>query len=144
MEKANIKVTSVEVVPAKPDAADLRKIKHYAETRSKELKEVALVYKIYLASLPEPAGQAYGLYIGDHHVRKYSSFEKGIFFVVNDPDLAQSLAGKEICFDIPIQKELLRSGVRIPAGKIKALEMEATNEEHGAAELPTKLQVLSQ
>lgn len=144
MENPNIKVTSVVVVPARPDAADLRKIKHYAETRSKEFKEVTLVYKIYLASLPEPAGEAYGLFIGDHRVRKYSAFEKGIFFIVNDPDLARSLAGKEICIDVPGQKELLRSGIRIPEGKIQALEMKATDEARGTAELPTKLQVLSQ
>ena len=43
MDKPDIKVTGVEVAPAKPDPADLRKIKHYAETRSKELEEVTLV-----------------------------------------------------------------------------------------------------
>lgn len=143
MEKTDIKVTSVEVVPAKPDASDLRKIKYYAENRSIELKKVTLVYKLHITSFPEPAGQTYELFIGDHHIRKYSSFENGIFFVVNDPELAQSLAGKEICFNIPGQEERLRSGVCIPDGKIKALEMTATDKERDMAELPSKLQVIS-
>jgi hypothetical protein len=144
MDKPDIKVTGVEVAPARPDAADLRKIKHYAETRSKELEEVTLVFKIYLEALPEPTGQAYELFIGDHLVRNYGSFDKGIFFTVNDPDLAQTLAGQEICFGIPGQEELLHTGIRIPKGEIEALGMKATDREAGTSELPTKVQVLSQ
>ena len=142
MEYKDIKVTSVKVVPAQPDAADLRKIKHFAKERSMALEEVTMVYKVYLESLPEPTGQAMELFIDDHQIRKYTPFENGIFFTVNDPDVVESLAGGEVCFVLPDQEDVLRTGVRIPDSKRKTMEAEAVDKGRKDDALPTKLEVL--
>ncbi|MCP4699519.1 MAG: hypothetical protein GY862_22125 [Gammaproteobacteria bacterium] len=142
MEYKDIKVTSVEVVPAQPDAADFRKIKHFAKARSMELEEVTMVCKVYLESLPEPTGQAMELFIGDHQIRKYTPFENGIFFVVNDPYVVESLAGGEVCFVLPGQEEVLRTGVRIPDSKRKTMAAKAVDKRRKDDALPTKLEVL--
>ncbi len=137
MEPKDIKVTSVEVVMVQPDAADLRKIKHFAKTRSMEIEHVTTVYKVYLESLPEPTAQAVKLFIDDYQVRKYTPFENGIFFVVNDPEVVESLAGGEVGFALPGQEEVLRTGVHIPDSKKMTMGRERIGEV-----LPTKLEVL--
>ncbi len=143
MEQKDIKVTNVEVVPVQPDVSDLRKIKHFAKTRSKELDEVTMVYKIYMEFLPEPTGQTIELFVGDHKIRKYTPFENGIFFVVNDPDVAESLEGEEVCFVLPGQEEVLRTGVRVPDSKRRTMVTKDVAERRKYDALPTKIDVLS-
>lgn len=114
MIKPNIKVTNIEVAAVQPDASDLRKIRHYAQTLNTSLKEVTTVYKIYIDTLPEPSGQGIELFFGEHQIHKYSEFKGGLFFVVNDPAMRKSLVGSEIGFRIPGETEILRTGIHVP------------------------------
>jgi hypothetical protein len=108
------KVERVEVHSVRPEAADLRKIRHYAATRGVSLPEVTLLYRVYSDGNPEPSGRAIELFIGDYQVRKYSQFKGGLFFTVNDPELAKRLAGGAIKLRVEGSDEMSDSGVTVP------------------------------
>lgn len=93
----SFEVTKVEVVASEPNAGELRKILFLAPDTDERAATTYLV-KIYLKTLPEPAGANYELWIGDRKVRKYTQFKGGIYFKLYDIESVKLLEGAPICF----------------------------------------------
>ena len=108
-------VVRVEVHAARPEATDLRKLRHYSAQRATALAEVTWVFKVYLDQMPEPSGAGLELYVGEHRVTKYAGFPGGLFFTVNDADLKEKMAGCEVRFCKPGTKQFVGGGQRYRA-----------------------------
>lgn len=129
------KIDRVEIHAARPEPADLRWLAHLAEDRKATLAPVTWLYKLYVPALPEPRGALLELLVGDTPIRRYSEFPGGLYFTVNDPELAQALAGQPICFRHEGEAEVHDTGVRMPpaAARLRAV---------ADAELPAQLELL--
>jgi hypothetical protein len=93
----SFEVTKVEVVASEPNSGELRKILSLVPDTDERTATTYLV-KIYLQTLPEPAGANYELWIGDQKVRKYTQFKGGIYFKLYDVESVNLLDGAPICF----------------------------------------------
>ena len=102
-------ISRVEIVPARPEPADLRRIRHLSAERNVDVPEVTYVVKVYLDDLPEPAGQAFDLFVGEHRVTKYTEFPEGVYFQVNDPYEIDSLRGESVRIRVPDEERFLDS-----------------------------------
>jgi|GEM_PF-1525581 len=121
----SFEVTKVEVVASEPNAGELRKILFLAPDTDERAATTYLV-KIYLKTLPEPAGANYELWIGDQKVRKYTQFKGGIYFKLYDIESVNLLEGAPICFRregedncIPLKNKYV---IHDCPGYLKALE----------------------
>ena len=133
-----IVLTSVQLILARPEMADLRKIRHYAAERSVEVEEVSYIVKLYLETPPVYNSLGMELYVGDQQIRRYSQFENGIYFKVNDPQQLSTLQGEEIRFRRPGMDEFVNTGIRLPAEETSARSFSTAE----ATQLPTQEEVL--
>ncbi|WP_088889514.1 hypothetical protein [Leptolyngbya ohadii] len=131
-------LTNVQLLLARPEEADLRKINHYAARRGAEVEEVSYIIKLYTENLPLYNSMGVELFVGDQQIRQYSSFKNGIYFKVNDPQQLSTLQGEEIRFRRPGTNEFVNTGIRLPA------EESANRGTRGAdvTQLPTQEEVL--
>ena len=124
-----IVLTSIQLLVARPEEADLRKIQHYAAERGADTEEVSYLVKLYIKTPLVQDSMGVELYVGDQPIRRYSQFKNGIYFKVNDPQKLSSLRGREVRFRRPGTDELISTGVRFPAaeekveGALRAVEL---------------------
>ncbi|NEQ67151.1 MAG: hypothetical protein F6K21_16910 [Symploca sp. SIO2D2] len=110
-----IALTNIQLLLARPEAADLRKIHHYAAARNAPIEEVSYIVKLYTQTPLPNNSMGVELYVGSQQIRKYSQFKNGIYFKVNDSQQLSSLQGEEVRFRRPGADEFLNTGVRVPA-----------------------------
>jgi len=140
MSNPIVKVTGVKVVAVRPDPSDLRKIRYHAGMSHASIEEVTTVFKIYVESLPEPSGAGFELFVGERHIRKFSEFKGGLFFIVNDPEALRSLSGREVGIRMLGETEITRTGVHVP--DIKPGHELSASLAKSKKYLPTKQEVL--
>jgi hypothetical protein len=131
-------LTNIQLLLARPEGADLRKIHHFAADRGAEVEEVSYIVKLYTDTLPVQNSLGVELYVGDHPIRQYAQFKHGIYFKVNDPQQLANLQGGEVRFRRPGTAEFIQTGVRLPA-------QETINRSFRGADitqLPTQAEVL--
>jgi hypothetical protein len=110
----DIVLTAVQLLAARPEAADLRKIHHFAAQTGTSIEEVSYIVKLYTGtSLPQNS-LGVELYIGEQPIRQYSQFKNGIYFKVNNPQQLSALQGQEIRFRRPGLDEFINTGIRVP------------------------------
>ncbi|MGI0484974.1 hypothetical protein ACN4EK_06020 [Pantanalinema rosaneae CENA516] len=109
-----IVLTSAQLMLARPEVADLRRIHHFAAERREKVEEVSYIVKLYVQSPPVYDSRGVELYVGDQQIRQYSQFSNGIYFKVNDPQQLATLQGEEVRFRRPGSDEFINTGVRIP------------------------------
>ncbi|WP_416669834.1 hypothetical protein [Egbenema bharatensis] len=133
-----IVLSNVQLQPARPEAADLRRIEHYAAARGTDVEEVSYIVKLYIETPPVQNSLGVELFVGEQQIRQYSQFANGIYFKVNDPQLLAALQGEEVRFRRPGADEFINTGVRVPAEAAieRSLRMGDTTQ------LPTQEEVL--
>lgn len=137
-----IVLTDIQLLLARPEEADLRKIQHYAAERgitAADAEKASTIVKLYLKTPLPNDSMGVELYVGDQQIRRYSQFKNGIYFKVNDPQKLSSLRGGEVRFRRPGTDEFINTGVHIPAAEERA---EAAPRAAGPTELPTQEEVL--
>ena len=132
-----IVLTNVQLLLARPEAADLRKIRHYATARNAPVEEVSYIVKLYIQTSPIHNNMGVELYVGDQQIRQYFQFKNGIYFKVNDLQQLSTLQGEEVRFHQPGSNEFIDTGVRLPAGDI-----ERSSRTADFTQLPTQEEVL--
>jgi hypothetical protein len=110
-----IVLTNIQLLLARPEMADLRKIHHYAAERGAPVEEVSYIVKLYTETPPVDNSMGVELYVGNQQIRKYSRFKNGIYFKINDPQQLSTLQGEEVRFRRPGAEEFINTGVRLPA-----------------------------
>lgn len=133
-----IVLTNIQLMPARPEVADLRKINHYATERGTEVEEVSYIVKLYTATPPVYNSMGMELYVGSQEIRKYSQFKNGIYFKINDPQQLSKLQGEEVRFRRPGADEFINTGVRLPANETINRRLTTV----GISHLPTQEEVL--
>jgi hypothetical protein len=133
-----IVLTNIQLLLARPEAADLRKIQHYAAARGAEIEEVSYIVKLYTETPPVYNSMGVELYVGNQQIRKYSRFKNGIYFKVNDPQQLSTLQGQEVRFRRPGADEFINTGVRVPAEEAIERGLRTTT----VNQLPTQEEVL--
>ena len=133
-----IVLTSVQLLLARPEMADLRKIRHYAAEQVAEVEEVSYIVKLYIETPPVYNSMGMELYVGDQQIRRYSQFKNGIYFKVNDPQQLSTLQGEEIRFRRPGMDEFVNTGIRLPAEETRDRSFSTAE----ATQLPTQEEVL--
>ncbi len=134
----DVVLTSIQLLPTRPEVADLRKIQHYAAASGSEMEEVSYLVKLYTGdSLPQNS-LGVELYVGDRLIRQYFQFKNGIYFKVNDPQQLAALQGQEIRFRRRGEEEFIPTGIRVPEAADRPLR--APN----LTELPTQAEALSE
>ena len=137
-----IVLTSIQLLLARPEEADLRKIQHYAAERgvsAADTEEVSYIVKLYLKTPLVHDNMGVELYVGDQPIPRYFQFKNGIYFKVNDPQKLSSLRGREVRFRRPGTDEFISTGVRFPAAEEK---VEGALRAVEPAGLPTQEEVL--
>ena len=134
-----IVLTGIQLLLARPEEADLRKIRHYAAARGVEAEEVSYIVKLYMETSPVHDTMGMELYVGDQPIHRYFQFKNGIYFKVNDPQELFSLRGREVRFRRPGMDEFISTGIRVPAAEETA---EGALRAASPAELPTQEEVL--
>lgn len=110
----DVVLTAIQLLPARPEMADLRKIQHYATVAGSEIEAVSYLVKLYTGnSLPQDS-LGVELYVGDQLIRQYFQFKNGIYFKVNDPQQLVALRGQEVRFRRRGDEELIHTGIRVP------------------------------
>lgn len=89
---------AVEVVRARPTAADNAAIAHLGREAGRELAPVAHLVLVRLETIPPATGSGYALYVGDFRVPKYWEFRDGLYFKVYDPQFFTEHAGQPLRF----------------------------------------------
>lgn len=133
-----IVLTNVQLLLARPEGADLRKIRHYAAERGTEIEEVSYIVKLYTQTPPIYNSRGVELYVGNQQIRQYSQFKNGIYFKVNDPQQLSALQGEEVRFRRPGADEFINTGVRLPAEETIDRRSRTTD----ITQLPTQEEVL--
>ena len=133
-----IVLTNIQLVLARPEVADLRKIHHYAAERGAEVQEVSYLVKLYTGTPPVYNSMGVELYVGNQQIRKYSQFKNGIYFKVNDPQQLSNLQGEEVRFRRPGEEEFINTGVRLPTKETIAPSLRTAD----ITQLPTQEEVL--
>lgn len=133
----DVVLTAIQLLPARPEMADLRKIQHYATATGSEIAEVSYLVKLYTEnSLPQNS-LGVELYVGDQLIRQYFQFKNGIYFKVNDPQQLAALQGQEVRFRRRGSEEVIHTGIRVPEVEIDR-SLRATD----SAVLPTQTEAL--
>jgi hypothetical protein len=130
-------LTSIQLVLARPEAADLRKIHYYAAETGAAVEEVSYIVKLYLGSPPVSNSMGLELYVGDQKIRKYSQFSHGIYFKINDPQQLPALEGQEVRFRRPGAETFINTRVSFP----RDID-ERRADESVRTHLPTQAEVL--
>lgn len=133
-----IVLTNIQLLLARPEVADLRKIHHYAAERGADLEEVSYIVKLYTQTPPVYNNMGVELYVGDRQIRQYSQFKNGIYFKVNDPQQLSTLQGQEVRFHRPGADEFINTGVRLPAEETINRSLRSAD----VSQLPTQEEVL--
>jgi hypothetical protein len=136
----DIVLTTIQVLPARPEAADLRKIRHYAAQRGTALAEVSYIIKLYTQSPPVYNSLGVELYVGNQQIRQYAQFKNGIYFKLNDPQQLAALQGQEVRFRRPGAGDFMNTGVRFPAGETINRHVRAAD----MSQLPTQAELLQE
>lgn len=133
-----IVLTHVQLQLARPEAADLRRIQHFAATRGADVEEVSYIVKLYIETPPVQNSLGAELFVGDQLIRQYSQFKNGIYFKINDPQQLATLQGGEVRFRRPGSDEFINTGMQLPAAEPvdRGLRGENINQ------LPTQAEVL--
>ena len=140
-EMFSFKVQRIEVVPARPSEAELRKIRqHKTAAAEKAEEEVIYLVKIYLDKLPEPTGIAYPLYVGEQQIRKYTEFPGGIYFKLYDPGMLEKMAGQKVRFGSAVKPGFIDTDQDFP--DVNAAEL-LRDTQKVRKELPTRQEELS-
>jgi hypothetical protein len=134
-----IVLTNVQLLLARPEMADMRKIHHYAAERGAHIEEVSYIVKLYTENLPVDS-LGVELYVGSQQIRKYSQFKNGVYFKVNDPQQLSALEGQEIRFRRPGSEEFANTGVRVPAQETLIRRLSTAD----PSQLPTQAEVLQE
>lgn len=139
-----IKINAIEVLEIQPEASDLRKIKHYNETSGQRQPGKTMLVKIMMPTELFFGSLGYDLIIGEHHIKKYMVFKKGIFFKINKPGLLDEITGQKICFRIDGTDELIDTGtvLSISAADKLLLDSPAAAGGHLPSSLPTLQEAL--
>jgi hypothetical protein len=111
---SQIVLTAIQLLLARPETADLRRLHHYAAETGTPVEEVSYLVKLYIDSSPIYDSTGFELYVGEERIRKYSQFTNGIYFVVNDPRQLSALGGQEVRFRRPGSEEFIHTGVIFP------------------------------
>lgn len=135
----DVVLTGIQLLPARPEVADLRKIQHYAAATGAEMEEVSYLVKLYTGnSLPQDS-LGVELYVGDRLIHQYFQFKNGIYFKVNNPQQLEALRGQEVRFRRRGDQEFIHTGIRVPAAESDR-PLRAPNLEG----LPTQAEALSE
>ena len=132
-----IVLTTIQLLLARPEAADLRKQRHYAAEIGADVEEVSYIVKLYLKNTPPYDNMGFEFYVGDQRIRKYSQFKNGIYFKINDPRRLSALRGKEVRFRRPGSEEFTSTGINFPEAVT-----ERRLEDAEATQRPTQKEVL--
>lgn len=135
-----IVLTNIQLLLARPELADLRKIHHYAAERGAEVAEVSYIVKLYTEAPPVDDSLGVELYVGNQQIRQYSRFKNGIYFKINDPQQLSSLQGEEVRFRRPGADEFINTGVRLPAEETIERSLRTAD----MSQLPTQAEVLQE
>lgn len=92
------KVTSVEVVAARPTETDSTMIAQLAAETRRQISEAAFIVKIGLDKIPPATGHGWALYVGDTRIPKYWEFPGGIYFKVLDEEFLAEHQGEKLRF----------------------------------------------
>ncbi|MDJ0735226.1 MAG: hypothetical protein QNJ47_14375 [Nostocaceae cyanobacterium] len=133
-----IVLTNIQLLLARPEMADLRKIHYYAAQRGAEVEEVSYIVKLYTQTPPVYNSMGVELYVGNQQIQKYSQFKNGIYFKVNDPQQLSTLQGEEVRFRRPGDEEFINTGVRLPAEETINRSLRTAD----VTQLPTQQEVL--
>lgn len=110
----DVVLTGIQLLPVRPEVADLRKIQHYAAATGAEMEEVSYLVKLYTGNFLPQDSLGVELYVGDRLIRQYFQFKNGIYFKVNDPQQLEALRGQEVCFRRRGEEERVHTGIRVP------------------------------
>ncbi|MFM7448300.1 MAG: hypothetical protein ACKO24_06865 [Leptolyngbyaceae cyanobacterium] len=136
----DIVLTAIQLLPAQPEAADLRKIHHLAAATETPIQEVSYIIKLYTGSSLPQNSLGVELYVGNQPIRQYFQFKNGIYFKVNNPDQLAALQGQEVRFRRPGLDQFVNTGIQVPimeAGDRRSLL-------EPAAQLPSQAEVLQE
>jgi hypothetical protein len=131
-------LTNIQLLLARPEVADLRKIHYYAAERGSEIEEVSYIVKLYTQTPPVQNSMGVELYVGNQQIRQYFQFKNGIYFKVNDPQQLSTLQGEEVRFRRPGAEEFINTGVRLPAQQTVERSLRTAD----VRQLPTQEEVL--
>lgn len=135
-----IVLTNIQLLLARPEVADLRKIRYYAAERGADIEEVSYIVKLYTQTPPVYNSMGVELYVGNQQIRQYSQFKNGIYFKVNDPQQLSTLQGEEVRFRRPGADKFINTGVRLPAEETIERSLRTAD----MRQLPTQEQVLQE
>ena len=135
-----IVLATIQLLPALPEAADLRKIRHYAAQRGTAIAEVSYIVKLYIQTPPVYNSLGVELYVGNQQIRHYAQFKNGIYFKVNDPQQLAVLQGQEVRFRRPGAGDFMNTGVRFPARETVNRRVRAAD----MSQLPTQAELLQE
>lgn len=136
-----IALTTIQLVLARPEPADLRRIHHFTAQTGEQVEEVSYIVKLYIESPPVYDNMGLELYVGDEQIRKYSQFKNGIYFKVNDPQQLSALEGQPVRFRRPGSGEFINTGVSFPTEDVSSRSPRSL-ESAQRTELPTQEEVL--
>jgi hypothetical protein len=107
------KVTSVEVVPARPTETDSAMIAQLSAEAERSIPETAYIVKIRLAEIPPPTARGWALYVGDTRIPKYWEYQGGIYFKVLDEKFLEEHQREKLRFS-ENGVDFIDTGVRLP------------------------------
>src|SRR5262245_37036814 len=92
------KIRSVEIVAARPEAADQRRLAHLQATTNRAVEPVMYVVKVYLDQPLPATGSGFSLFVGNERIGKYTAFPGGVYFKVHNPGFLESHRGEPVRF----------------------------------------------
>jgi hypothetical protein len=128
-------LTTIQIVPTRPEEADLRKIRYYAAEKGIPVQEVSYIVKLYISSAPIYDNLGFELYVGNEKIRKYSQFKNGIYFKINDSHQLSVLQGQKVRFRRPGSERFIETDVVFPSEEVTEQLLEPK-------QLPTQEEVL--
>lgn len=91
-------IQTVEIVAAKPDGADQRRIAHLEAATDRALDAVMYVVKVHLKQPIPATGNGFTLFVGSERIGRYTAFPGGVYFKVHDPNFLVAHRGEPIRF----------------------------------------------
>ena len=129
-------VVAVDVIPARPNPAALRKILFNESKDNVSLEKVTFIVKIGLESMMPATSQGVELYLDNYWVMKYWGYQDGIYFKVYNPRFFRKHGGKQIRFAIA-GEQFYDTGWQLP--KVAAAATPAALTSDGATDaLPSQ------
>jgi len=134
-------ITKVSYGLVTANAGEQRKLEHRAKVAGKEALRGTIIVKVYLDALPEVTNSAFELLLDEEPVRKYTFFEKGIFFKLFDQQGLARLSKARLWFrrhgdpDEEQWKSLREAGYEVGEVPMEVLD---------AKELPTRAAFLQE